>query len=123
VSKNAIRLRKLDPRRRHKLRIAVKKLRYAGDFFGCLFNGRKASKRLSSFELHLKDLQDHLGALNDITVHQKLAPKPAAEKPRRTIRQRAAAAVSDHEQSAIQPLLSAADKDARGFTTVRAFWA
>jgi hypothetical protein len=72
----------------------------------------------------LKDLQDHLGALNDITVHQKLAPKLAAEQPRTTIRQRAAAAlVSGHEQSEIQPLLSAADKDARRFTTVRAFWA
>jgi triphosphatase len=124
VSKNATRLRKLDTRRRHKLRIAVKKLRYAGDFFGCLFNGCKARKRLSSFQLHLKDLQAHLGALNDITVHQKLAPKLAAKKPRTTIRQRAAAAlVSGHEQSAIQPLLSAADKDARRFTMVRAFWA
>ena len=69
-----------------------------------LFNGCKARKRLSSFQFHLKCLQDHLGALNDITVHQKLAPKLAAEKPRTTIGQRAAVAlVSGHEQSAVQP--------------------
>jgi inorganic triphosphatase YgiF len=124
VSKSAARLRKLDARRRHKLRIAVKKLRYAGDFFGYLFNERKARKRFSSFQLRLKDLQDHLGALNDITVHQKLAPKLTAKKPRTTVRQRAyaAALVYGHEQSAVERLLSAADKDARRFTKARAFW-
>jgi CHAD domain-containing protein len=52
----------------------MKKLRYASDFFGHLFCGRKARKRLSSFRVHLKDLQDRLGALYDITVHQRLAP-------------------------------------------------
>jgi CHAD domain-containing protein len=35
--KKAKRIRQLDSQQRHKLRIAVKKLRYAGDFFGHLF--------------------------------------------------------------------------------------
>ena len=52
-------------------RIAVKKLRYAGDFFGRLFSGHKAKKRLSAYEDSLKELQDPLGALNDIQVQQK----------------------------------------------------
>ena len=68
--KKAKKLRELDPRQRHKLRIAVKKLRYAGDFFGRLFRDRKAKKRLSAFQASLKILQDRLGALNDIQVHQ-----------------------------------------------------
>ena len=59
----------------------MKKLRYASDFFGHLFASRRAKKRLPSFKARLTDLQDCLGALNDIKVHQKLAPKPAAGKP------------------------------------------
>ena len=80
--KKAKRIRQLDSQQRHKLRIAVKKLRYAGDFFGHLFAGRTAKKRLPLFKARLTDLQDRLGALNDIQVHQKLAPKLAAGKPR-----------------------------------------
>ena len=80
--KKAKKLRELDARQRHKLRIAVKKLRYAGDFFGRLFSGHKTKKRLSAYEGSLKKLQDQLGALNDIQVHQKMVPKLALGKPR-----------------------------------------
>ena len=68
----------LDARDRHKLRIAIKKLRYASEFFENLFPGRKRKKRLSVFKDRLKALQDRLGALNDIAVQQKLATRIAA---------------------------------------------
>src|SRR5262249_33869652 len=42
VSRKAEKLAKLDPRQRHKLRIAIKKLRYAAEFFTSLFDVRKA---------------------------------------------------------------------------------
>jgi triphosphatase len=102
----------------------VKKLRYASDFFGHLFGGHKAKKRLSGFEARLMDLQDYLGALNDIAVHQKLAPKLVAGKPNRKVRARAFAAgiVSGHEQREIEPLLKAANKDAQKFARIRPFW-
>src|SRR5262249_39785066 len=73
VTRRAAKIEKLDPRGRHKLRIAAKKLRYATGFFESLFPGRKERKRLRSFERELKAMQDCLGALNDITVHQRLA--------------------------------------------------
>ena len=122
--KKAKKLRKFDARQRHKLRIAVKKLRYACDFFGRLFPGYKAKKRLSAFQGSLKDLQDHLGALNDIQVHQKLVPKLASGKPRTQGRQRvfAAGVLSGREQSEIEPLLNSAVKDASKFAQNRPFW-
>ena len=121
----AKKLRELDTRQRHKLRIAMKKLRYAGDFFGRLFQNPKTKKQLSTFQARLKDLQDHLGALNDIQVHLKLAPKLASGKSRAKGRQRvfAAGVVSGREQSEIEPLLNAAAKDARKFAKVRPYWA
>jgi triphosphatase len=80
AKKKAGKVRKLDPRQRHTLRIAVKKLRYGSDFFENLFVGRRAGKRLSRFKIRLKELQDCLGALNDISVHQKLASKLATRR-------------------------------------------
>jgi triphosphatase len=122
--KKAKKLRKLDARQRHKLRIAFKKLRYAGDFFGPLFPGHKAKKRLSAFQDSLKDLQDRLGALNDIQVHQKLVSKLASAKPGTKGRQRvfAAGVVSGREQSEIEPLLNSAVKDVSTFAQIRPFW-
>ena len=40
ITKKAKKIRELDSQQRHKLRIAVKKLRYASDFFGHLFASR-----------------------------------------------------------------------------------
>jgi triphosphatase len=90
--KKGKKLRELDARQRHKLRIAIKKLRYASDFFENLFTGRKTVKRLSDFKNRLKGLQDRLGALNDIAVHQKLAPTLATGETRTKRRERTFAA-------------------------------
>ena len=122
--KKAKRLRQLLSLQRHKLRIVIKKLRYASDFFESLFAGRKAKKHLSRFKVRLDDLQDLLGALNDIEVHQKLAPKLAAGKAHTNGRARAFAVgiVSGREQSEIKPLLGAAERGARKFAHIRPFW-
>ena len=53
VLKKSKKLESLAPARRHKLRIAVKKLRYATDFFAGVFPGRKGGKRRKRFERHL----------------------------------------------------------------------
>ena len=68
IAKRARKLRTMDPRRRHKLRIAVKKMRYAREFFESLRpdgGGRQTDRAL-------KDLQSALGSLNDMTVHSRL---------------------------------------------------
>jgi CHAD domain-containing protein len=120
VARKADKLAKLDARRRHKLRIAIKKLRYAAEFFASLFGRRKAHKRLRRFERQLENLQDCLGALNDIAVHEKLAGKVVG----RGRRQRAFAIglVSGREQSRVAPLRDAAEQAAGRFGAVRPFW-
>jgi hypothetical protein len=86
--------------------------------------GRKAEKRLSRFKDRLKDLQDCLGALNDISVHQKLASKLATRRSHARNRARAFAAgiVTGSEQSEIKPLLAAADEHAAKFANIRPYW-
>jgi triphosphatase len=61
--------------RRHKLRIAGKKLRYAIEFFADLFPGKSETKRLHNMIESLKDLQDALGTLNDIESRKALTRK------------------------------------------------
>ena len=52
----------------HRLRIRIKKLRYASEFFGGFWPGRRTNRYLST----LKDLQQVPGAWHDVTVAQKL---------------------------------------------------
>jgi CHAD domain-containing protein len=52
------------PAARHELRIALKKLRYASEFFRSLY-GRKDARR---YLRRLSRLQDLLGALNDVAT-------------------------------------------------------
>ena len=56
---------KLDDETRHKLRIQVKKLRYASEFFCELFPARKSLDRQKEFFKALRALQTSLGDLND----------------------------------------------------------
>jgi inorganic triphosphatase YgiF len=58
----------LSAEQRHLLRIALKKLRYATEFFQSLY----PKKRTKPYLAALKDLQDSLGHLNDVAVAQRL---------------------------------------------------
>ena len=60
--------RDLAARERHRLRIALKKLRYATEFFAALY----PKKRTKPYLAALKDLQDRLGHLNDVAVAEQL---------------------------------------------------
>lgn len=74
VKKRGRHLDTLDPEERHRVRIAAKKLRYGAEFFAALYPGKKAGKRHKAFVSALSDLQDHLGALNDLaTAHHVMA--------------------------------------------------
>jgi CHAD domain-containing protein len=53
---------------RHQLRIRVKKVRYAGEFFATLFSRRKSQAYLHA----LRALQDDLGRLHDLEVARGL---------------------------------------------------
>jgi CHAD domain-containing protein len=66
----------LGPEQRHRLRIDIKKMRYACEFFvGLLPQSRRAERK--SFVARLAELQDSLGKLNDIETARELAPELA----------------------------------------------
>lgn len=58
----------LDAEHRHKVRIQLKKLRYATEFFSTLYPKRRVTPYLEA----MKSLQDQLGASNDVEVARKL---------------------------------------------------
>jgi len=58
------RIEALEPEDRHRLRIALKKLRYTAEFFAPLYPKSESA----SFLKRLSELQDIFGALNDVAV-------------------------------------------------------
>jgi triphosphatase len=69
VVKRVRKLERLDAMKRHKLRIAVKKVRYAREFFASINpNGRRRKTR-RKLDGAVKQLQSALGRLNDMRVH------------------------------------------------------
>jgi CHAD domain-containing protein len=73
IVKRGKQLGSLSPRRRHELRIAVKKLRYAIEFFASLFPRKKETRRRRPYAAVLKELQSSLGDLNDIVAHERIS--------------------------------------------------
>src|SRR5262249_57384649 len=73
IVKKAKTFDRLDDAQRHKLRIAVKKFRYASEFVATVFSTKQAKhRRLASLDA-AKRIQDCLGALNDIVAHEKIS--------------------------------------------------
>ena len=121
VRKRGRKLAQLDAKKRHTLRIQVKKLRYATEFFGELFRGKKATKRQKKYNTALEQLQDGLGALNDIVVDEHLI---AATGIRRTSTTRAFAAglLAGREDARIEAAMTAARRGYTKFVKVKPFW-
>ena len=70
------RVRELDPPEIHRLRIRIKKLRYATDFFGGLWPSPRTARYLAA----LKGLQEALGEFHDtIVAHELIAHFTASE--------------------------------------------
>ena len=109
-------LDRLDAPQRHKLRIALKKLRYAVGFFESLF------PRPGRFAARLKQLQGALGRLNDIRVHEKFARKTVRGKRQLPRGAYALGVVTGQEQAAVKPCLAAADKAGKRFRAQHPFW-
>lgn len=83
--KRARHLKTLEQRDCHRLRISLKKLRYAAEFYGPLYKKKKVKRFVS----RLKELQDLLGAFNDagqvrstlslLTADEALSPRAQAD--------------------------------------------
>ena len=76
--KKAKHLKKLNAHKRHKLRIALKKLRYTSEFFAPLYGEGAAT----DFLKQLSKMQDTLGALNDVAVARQTLTKLTAPQNR-----------------------------------------
>lgn len=118
-------LEQLDPRQRHKLRIAAKKLRYADEFFATLYDGRGARRRLKRHRKALKALQSSLGKLNDMRAHDAIADaflRPryhATKKPEKAF---AFGLISGEDHAHIETLMRAATKAGKHLTATKPFW-
>ncbi len=85
----------LAPRERHKLRIAVKKLRYTIELFGGLFD----NDELEQFARRLKRLQGDLGYANDVRVaHEFITELFARIEPRSPAAHAWVAVLETHDQ-------------------------
>jgi inorganic triphosphatase YgiF len=121
-------LTKLDQRQRHKLRIQAKKLRYAAEFFATVFSGNKPSKLRKTFLSALEDMQDCLGDLNDIAVHENLttdlAKNSAANAQSKDGSRRAFAAgvLTGHEDARRDSVLVAASAAYERFAKAKPYW-
>jgi triphosphatase len=129
ILKRGARLDTLDSQRRHKFRIQTKKLRYASEFFGGAFPGKKATRRRKGFVAGLEKLQDALGDLNDIAVHEGLSERivdaqGAGGKQREGRAKKAFAAgrLSGREEARIASVLKDADRAYRAFAKAKPFW-
>jgi triphosphatase len=124
AKKRAKNITKLSVDDRHKLRIAMKKLRYSIYFFESLFDGHAGKKALSQYKKCLGSLQDNLGALNDIAVHQRMVTRFRNDIENRKSEPVAfaAGAVVGTERSETEKLLAAAEKAAYKLRRAKNFW-
>lgn len=109
---------------RHKLRIAMKKLRYSIYFFESLYDGGASKKALAKYKECLGSLQDNLGALNDIAVHERMVTRFRNEIENRKAEPVAfaAGAVVGTERGETEKLLAGAEKAAHKLCKAKAFW-
>jgi triphosphatase len=121
-------LTKLDPHRRHKLRIQAKKLRYAAQFFETVFSGKKVSRLRKAFLSALEEVQDCLGDLNDISVHEHLTaeiatePAPSTKARDRARRAFAAGVLTGREEARINTVMAAAVASFKRLASAKPFW-
>jgi CHAD domain-containing protein len=108
-------LRALDAKKRHKLRISAKNLRYAVEFFAGAFPGEENASRREAALTALKELQDQLGALNDLAQREALVAEGHD--------------LADHAHGLLAPkeadvdqLLARAQKAHADFAKVKSFW-
>jgi len=128
ILKRGKRLSSLSSQKRHKLRIAAKKLRYASEFFASVFRRKANVRRQKRFIAGLKGLQDSLGDLNDIVANEAVSARLAQQtKPNQTSEDQAGKAFSagrlaGTEEARFAAVLKSAGKAYKTFSNTMPFW-
>lgn len=118
----------LNPEQLHRLRIQVKKARYAVEFFSNVYQGKKAVKRCKKVLSSLVQLQNRLGGINDIVTRKALFaeiianPRPGLTAEQNRQRAFAAGLIIGNQQAQIHQLLDRARKAHSRFKREKAFW-
>jgi inorganic triphosphatase YgiF len=108
----------LDPADRHKLRIRAKRLRYAAEFFSPLFADHP--KRTKAFLGSLQQMQNKLGALNDIAVARRRGlGKGRLDRPELAL---ATGHVVALREGGEPKLLHSANEEVLAFRSASPFW-
>jgi triphosphatase len=128
IRRRGKKMAELDPEQLHRLRIQVKKARYAADFFASLYQGKKTARQCRKLRSCLMQLQNNLGKLNDIVTHKALFSEIINDRGKglteEQSRHRAFAAglVIGDQQARTQKLLDRARKAYSRFDTAKVFW-
>jgi triphosphatase len=128
IRRRGKRIAELSPEQLHRLRIQVKKARYATDFFVSLYHGKKSAKQCAKVRSSLMQLQNSLGRLNDIVTHKALFSDIIADRGKglteEQSRHRAFAAglVIGDQHAQVQKWLDRARKAYSRFDSAKAFW-
>jgi inorganic triphosphatase YgiF len=72
VKKGGRHIETIDDDARHEVRKAAKKLRYSAEFYAGLYDRKRQLSRHKDFVAALTDLQDQLGALNDLVTAREV---------------------------------------------------
>ena len=130
IVKRGRKLNQLVPVRLHRVRIQAKKLRYAAEFFGITFPGKRAARRQKEFIKALQWLQETLGDLNDISVHEGITERLADLQSSGDNQKRhlglnkafAAGRLSGREEARIVSVFKDAERAYAKFAKAKPFW-
>lgn len=121
IWKKGRRISRMEVEERHRLRIAVKKLRYAGEFFSPVYAARdeKTGKRSAKFVKALELMQERLGDLNDAATTASLCMSLDRADPGQL---RAARLLEHDEVARAAEAMADARKAYAAFAKVKPFW-
>lgn len=128
IRRRGARIETLNPQQLHRLRIQVKKARYATEFFSGLFHGKNCAKRCKATKSSLMQLQNSLGKINDIVTHKTLfadiiaRPTKGLTGEQNHHRAFAAGLIIGDQQAQVQKSLDRARKAYSRFDGAKAFW-
>jgi len=121
VRKKGRRISRMEIEERHQLRISVKKLRYAAEFFSPVFAGldAKTARRAGKFVQALELMQERLGDLNDAATSASLSARLDRSDPGQL---RAARLLEHDDFGRAAEAMADARKAYAAFAKAKPFW-
>lgn len=110
-------LKELSPAQRHKMRLRLKKLRYAGESLASLYDPDDARRYLRG----IKKVQDRLGAMNDAVTARSILAQATRDYPE-VIRAPGLRLLAQWQEMQTRHLIGAGTKACRKLSELPPFW-